>query len=785
MLASRSPRMVGASVKRKEDPRLIMGEGKYTDDVQLNGMVHMAVLRSPHAHARIFRVDAYKALEHPDVLMVLTGPEAQDYWKGKFPLAGVRPGMKANSRWPLAIDVTRYVGEPVAVVAAASSDVARDALDLIDLDYRALTPVTDMEKAAEADSPLVHDALGTNIAVEASRTAGDPDRVFQEADGVVSVRVSQPRLIPNPMEPRSVIASYERGNGNMTMWLSTQGPHLEREIICEVLGFPEQKLRIISIDVGGGFGCKVDSYSEAVIAPLLAMLLNRPVKWSEDRQEHFLSTIHGRGEAQYVDAAYRNDGTLIGLHIRYITDLGAYCLGGSHAIIENLTPSGVQGPYNVRNLSSTTLGIYTNKVPMGPYRGYGQHASSHCLERAMDLIAGKLNMDPVEVRRRNFIAPEAFPYRTAIGGHYDSGDYGAALDKALSISDYETLREQQKQLREQGELMGIGVATTVDASGFGPGSGFSARAGYETAIVRVNASGQITVITGSSPHGQGHETTFAQIAADQLSVPLAGVEVLYGDTSVIPQGSGTRASRSAVVGGSAIVLASQRVLAKATELAAGLLKIDPEFVVFEGGNFFTEDIPDQHVTWQDVAKAAYGVLSPPRGLERGLEATAYWEPSDYTYPFSANVAVVRIDKDTGEVTLTSYVSVDDCGTVINPMVVDGQVHGGLAQGIGAALLEEAVWDDTGQLLTGSFMDYAMPTAEDFPMFTLDRTVTPSPTNPLGVKGMGESPTIAAVPAIVNAVVDALSHLGVTHVDIPLKSEKIWKILKDQALIRNQ
>ena len=791
MLSSQTPRMVGASVKRKEDPRLIIGEGKYTDDVQLRGMVHMAVLRSPHAHARILGIDASNALERPDVLMVLTGEEAQEHWKMQFPLVGVQEGMRAKARWPLAVDVARYVGEPVVAVAAASSGAARDALDLIDVDYAPLPPVVDMEKAAEADSPLVYDDLGTNICVEASRTVGDPDRAFQEADGVVSVHVSQPRLIPNPMEPRTVIASYERGTGNMTMWLSTQGPHFERDIISMMLGLPDHKLRIIAIDIGGGFGCKIDIYSEAVIAPLLAMLLNRPIKWAEDRQEHFLSTIHGRGEAQYVDAAYKNDGTLTAIRMRYFTDLGAYCVGNSHAIVQMLTPTGAQGVYRVRDLSWTTLGVYTNKVPVGPYRGYGQHATAHFLERAMDMIALELSMDPAEVRRRNFIPPEAFPYRTAIGGNYDSGDYGAALDKALSVSSYEALREQQKQLRERGELMGIGVATTVDASGFGP-EGTMADVvdedphlipGYETAIVRMNASGKVTVITGSSPQGQGHETTYAQIAADQLDVPLNDVDVMHGDTSVIPQGVGTWGSRSAVVGGGAVILASQRVVAKATEIAAGLLKIDPEFVVMEGGIFFTEDIPGRQVTWLDVGNAAYGIPDPPRGLERGLEATAYWQPSSLTYPFSANVAVVRIDKDTGEVTLTSYVSVDDCGTVINPMIVEGQRHGGLAQGIGAALLEEAVWDDAGQLLTGSFMDYAMPTAEDFPTFTLDRTVTPSPHNPLGLKGMGESPTIAAVPAIVNAVVDALAPMGVTHVDIPVKAEKVWRILKDKGLAR--
>jgi len=510
------------------------------------------------------------------------------------------------------------------------------------------------------------------------------------------------------------------------------------------------------------------------------MKLNRPVKWAEDRQEHFLSTIHSRGELQYVEAAYKSDGELLGLRIQYFTDLGAYCVGGSHSVVELLTPSGAQGVYKVRNISWTTYGVYTHRVPVGPYRGYGQHATSYFLERVIDLIARRLDLDPVAVRRLNFISPDAFPYRTPIGGQYDSGDYETALDKALELAGYDDLRDQQQKLRERGELMGIGLATTVDASGFGPASGMSARPGHETAIVRVDAGARVTVITGSSPHGQGHETTFAQIAADELGLPMEDVDVVFGDTLVIPQGVGTRASRSIVVGGSAIVTASQRVKAKATEIAAGLLHIDPEFVVLEGGRFFTEDIPDRYVSWPDVANVAHGSPSPPGGIERGLEATSYWEPPDYTYPYSANVAVVRIDKDTGEVKLTSYVSVDDCGTVVNPMVVEGQVHGGLAQGIGAALFEEAVWDDSGQLVTGSFMDYAMPLAQEFPMFTIDRTVTPSPLNPLGVKGMGESPTVAAVPALVNAVVDAMAHLGVTHVDIPLKPEKVWRVLREHG-----
>jgi len=781
MLSGQSPRMVGASVKRKEDPRLIIGEGKFTADVELRGMAHMAVLRSPHAHARILQIDAAEALRLPGVLAVLTGTEARERCRSQFPLAGVKEGMRTTSRWPMAVDVARYVGEPVAVVVATSAEAARDALEQIHVDYQPLPPVVDLEQAADASSPLVHEHLGTNLAVESTRVVGDPDRAFQLADGIVSLRLTQPRLIPNPVEARAVVASYERGTGNMTMWLTTQGPHFERALIAEVLGFPEHKLRIIAIDVGGGFGCKIDAYSEAVIAPMLSIQLNRPVKWAEDRQEHFLSTIHGRGELQYVDAAYRKDGTLLGLRIRYFTDLGAYCLGGSHAVVETLTPSGAQGVYKVRDLRWTSYGVYTNKVPVGPYRGYGQHATSYFLERIMDLIARELDLSPVEVRRKNFISADAFPYRTPIGGNYDSGNYGAALDKALGLAGYGQLRVEQSALRARGELMGIGLAVTVDASGFGPSSGLSARPGHETAIVRVDAGARVTVATGSSPHGQGHETTFAQIAADALDIPFEDVDVVFGDTQIIPQGVGTRASRSLVVGGSAIVLASQRVKAKATEIAAGLLQIDPEYVMLEGGKFFTEDVPDRHVTWADVAGAAHGIPSPPRGLERGLGATAYWEPPSYTYPFCANVAVVRIDKETGEVKLTSYVSVDDCGTVVNPMVVEGQIHGGLAQGIGAALIEEAVWDSAGQLMTGSFLDYSMPLAEEFPMFTLDKTVTPSPHNPLGAKGMGESPTIAAVPAVVNAVVDALAHLGVTHLDIPLKPEKVWRVLKEKGM----
>jgi carbon-monoxide dehydrogenase large subunit len=777
MISGQVSKWIGAAVKRKEDPRLITGEGKYTGDVQLSGMTYMAVLRSPHAHAHIRRIETARARRQPGVLMVLTGQEVEPHCQMQFRLAGVREGMNTKSRWPMATAVAKYAGEPVAVVLATSHGRAQDALERIEVDYESLPAVMDLEKAVEGGAPLVHEDLGTNLCVEISGRAGDPDRAFREADGVVSARLVQPRLIPSPLEPRAVVASYERGTGNMTLWLSTQAPHLERSAVVDVLGFPENKLRVIAVDVGGGFGCKIDTYPETILAAHLSMQLARPVKWVEDRQEHFLCTSHGRGEVQYVEAAYRRDGTLSGLRLRYYTDLGAYCNGGSHAVVGMLTPSGATGVYRVRDLAWTTYGVYTHKVPVGPYRGYGQHATAYVIERVMDLIAHALNMDPVEVRRQNFIAAEAFPYQTPTGREYDSGDYEAVLDKALQLAEYEVLREEQRRLRQQGGFMGIGIATTVDASGFGPSSALSVRPGYEGATVRVDPTSKVTVLTGSSPHGQGMETTFAQIAADELGVPFEDVEVVHGDTSITPRGSGTRASRSLVVGGTAIVKAGERVKAKAMQIAGALLHIDPQYVTLEQGKFFVEDIPDRHVTWADVSREAYDPRHLPSDLERGLEATAYWEPLAYTYPCSASVAVVYIDKDTGEVTLTKYIYVDDCGTVVNPLVVDGQVHGGLAQGIGAALLEEAIWDASGQLLTGSFMDYALPSAAALPRFTLDRMVTPSPHNPLGAKGMGESPTIAAPPAIVNAVVDALAHLGVTHIDMPIKPEKVWRILR--------
>ena len=603
---------VGASIRRKEDFRLIQGEGIYTGDVQPREATVMAVLRSPHAHARIRSMDIDSARVLPGVLAVMTGAELNALCVSRLPLAGVREHMKAVARWPMADGVARYEGEPVALVVAENAYIARDALELIEVDYEPMPAVVDCEKGLEAGSPLVHEHLGTNLCVTSSRAVGDPDSAFAAADGVLSFRLVEPRLIPNAMEPRAVTASYERGVGELTLWMSTQSPHLERTAVAGVVGLADSRVRVLSRDVGGGFGAKIDTYPESIMAAVMAMRLNRPVRWVEERQEEFTSTIHGRGEVQYVEAAYRNDGKLLALRTRYYTDMGAYCFGGTHGVAETLTPSGAAGAYTVEHLYWEIYGVYTNKMTVGPYRGYGQHATAYAAERVMDEIARGLGLDPAEVRRRNLIPASEFPYRAPTGRFHDSGDYHLGLQRVLDLAGYDRLREEQSRLRESGRLLGIGIATTVDASGFGPAGALSVRPGYETSTVQVDSTGAVTIHTGSSPHGQGHETTFAQIAADELAVPVEDVSVVYGDTFLIPQGNGTRASRSIVVGGSAVVEASRQVRDKALRLAAALLRTEPEFVELRHGGFYAEDIPDRCVTWRDVASASFGPSRFPR-----------------------------------------------------------------------------------------------------------------------------------------------------------------------------
>ena len=777
MATGQVSKMVGASVKRKEDPRMITGAGSYTDDIQPKGAKYMEVLRSPHGHARIRRIDTVRAAQSSGVVAVLTGKDVNSQCKIPFPLYAIMDQMHQVDRWPVATEVVRFVGEPVAVVAANSAAAARDALDLIEVDYEPLPAAVDLEASAGSGAPLVHEAIGTNLCYEASGSSGDPDRAFREADGTVSVRMEQPRLIPNPIEARAVVAAYHPTSGDLTLWVTTQSPHIESSIVARMLGISESKLRVVAVDVGGAFGCKINTYPESIMAAVLAMRLGQPVKWAEDRQENFISTSHGRGQVQYVEAAYKKDGTILGLKLKIYADLGAYCQVLSHAI-PTLTPSMAPGVYSFRDIAWTTYGVFTNKVPYDAYRGAGRPEGAYIIERTVDLIADALKLDPIEIRRRNFISKDSFPYETPTGMVYDSGNYDAALDKALVISDYPELRREQAQARQQGRIMGIGVTTTVEVCGFGPAIAMGGLSGFESATVRVDSTGGVTVFTGSSPHGQGEETAFAQLTADELGIPFDTVTVVHGDTSVVPRGGGTMGSRSMAVGGSAIAFANLRVIEKAKQIAAALLKVDQDHITLEEGRFSAEDIQDRFVTWADVAGEAYAGLNLPSDLERGLEATAFWEPEGLTFPFSAHVAVVEIDVDTGEVQLTKYFAVDDCGTVVNPMLVEGQVHGGIAQGIGQALLEGAVWDDSGQLVTGSFMDYSMPFAEEFPQFILDRTVTPTQMNPLGVKGIGEMATIASTPTVASAVADALSPLGVAHIDVPIHSEKVWRILRD-------
>ena len=781
MVTGQISRMIGASVKRKEDPALITGEGKYTDDVHLRGMTYMMLLRSPHAAARVRRIDVSRVLEHPNVLAVMTGEECRQLCQGPFPRDATIPGLKTVDRWPIATDRVCFVGEIVAAVVASDQGTARDALELIQVDYEPLPAVVDMEQASQPGSPLVHPELGTNAFFEPSGTGGDPDSAFNQADGLVSARLAQNRLIPSPMEGRAVVASYERGSQTLTMWVSTQSPHLERAVVAAMVGIPENRVRVIAKDVGGGFGCKGNTYPEPIIAGLLSVRLARPVKWTEERQENFVSTSHGRGQVQYVEAAYKNDGTLLGMRLRLYADLGAYTNRISH-VIPTFTPSMAPGVYRVQNFSWSAALVFTNKTPYDAYRGAGRPDAAYMIERVMDLIAQKLNMDPVDVRRKNFIPADALPYVTPSNMPYDTGNYEPALDKVLQLAGYDRLRQEQERLRRQGELMGIGVTTTTEMCGVGPSAHMGGIGGYESAVVRVDPTAKVTVLTGTSPHGQGTVTSFAQIVADDLGVPFDDIQVIHGDTEVVPKGVGTFGSRGLVVGGSAVLKAGQLVKQKAAQIAAVLLGVEPERVVLEGGTFYVEDVQDRYVNWADVAREAYGAQNLPPDVDPGLEATSYWEPPGLTFPFSAHVAVVRIDPDTGEVKLTNYFTVDDCGTVINPVLVEGQIHGGLAQGIGQALMEEAVWDDTGQLVSGSFLDYAIPTAEDFPTFTLDRTVTPSPHNPMGAKGVGELGTVAATPTVVNAVVDALSHLGVSHVDMPIKPEKVWRILREKGVV---
>ncbi|HEU5102733.1 MAG TPA: molybdopterin cofactor-binding domain-containing protein [Roseiflexaceae bacterium] len=765
--------LIGARVKRKEDPRLITGRGNYVGDLKLPGMHHVAFVRSPYAHARVRGIDAKAALNRPGVVAVVTGRDVANMC-GPMPIGGGEGGAAPDpasdtrpTHYALSIDRTRHVGEAVAAVIAITPEIAADAAAEVQVDWEPLPAVVDMLKAREDGAPRLFEDVANNIDHIWTRKRGDPDAAFAGAHRVVSQRIASQRLSGVPMEGRAVVAAPDAVSGGLTVWTSCQGPHLNRGNLAKVLRMQENQIRVIAPDVGGGFGVKIYSYPEEILLAALAREYRMPLRWAETRLEHMATTCHGRAQVFDLDLAVQEDGTITGLRMRGVGDLGAYPVDPG---IPDLTGQMGVGVYNIPSVDIEITCVYTNTTPVAAYRGAGRPEAAYYIERMIDIVADELGLDPIEVRRKNFIPPEKFPYKTPCGPTYDSGEYDKALTRVLEISNYAALREEQKRRQSHASgsssLLGVGVACYVEMCGFGP---------YESAVVRVDPTGTVTVFTGISPHGQGGGTTFAQLIADELGVDFDKIIINYGDTGNTPMGQGTMGSRSIAVGGAALVRAASKVRDKVRQIAAHMLEAAPDDIVLEQGLYQVKGVPARSLTLAQVAEQAYSDGLPSE-IEAGLEASDFFVPK-LIYPFGAHVAVVEVERETGIVRIRDYYTVDDCGPRISPMLVEGQVHGGLAQGIAQALLEEIVYDESGQLLSGSLMDYAVPRADDFVTFNTDQTVTPTPFNPLGVKGIGEAATIGSTPAIANAVLDALSSLGVRHLDVPLRSEKVWRAIE--------
>ena len=791
---------VGQRVKRTEDPRLIKGLAHYVDDIRLPDTLHVCFVRSIYPHARINSIDTSAALAAPGVVAVYTGKDIAGKL-GPVPCASALPDLKVPDFRPLANDKVLFVGHPIAAVVATDRYVARDAVDLVMVDYEDLPAVVDVEEAAKGTT-VIHENFGDNIAYKMSSGEGDVDAGLAAADHVIKQRILHNRLAPIAMEPRGVLARYFPGEEELTVWSSTQIPHLLRTQLALMIGIPENKLRVITPEVGGGFGSKLNVYGEEALLGWISMQLGKPVKWIETRRENIQATIHGRGQVGYIEIGCKNDGTITGLRYNVFADLGAYHQLLTPAI-PTLTGLMLSGAYKIPAIQINITACFTNKMATDAYRGAGRPEATYIVERAMDLVASELGVDTAEVRRRNFPAANEFPFHTATGLEYDSGNYEVALDKAQQIIGYAKLREEQKKARDEGRLIGIGVSTYVEICALGPYAAMPA-GGWESATVRIEPTGKVTILTGASPHGQGQETSFAQIAADELGVDMNDITVIHGDTGVVQYGIGTFGSRATAVGGTAVLVAIQKLKEKAQKIAAHMLQADASRVSFEGGRYSlqaataaaagTSDpvvpvgeapagaLPEPEtngrssLTIQEIALAAHIAKEIPPDTEPGLSATYFYEPKNFTFPFGTHIAVVEVDRETGDIKFLRYVAVDDCGKVINPLLVDGQVHGGIVQSIGQALFEEVVYDEQGQLVTGTLMDYALPRASHIPNFELDRTETPSPVNPLGVKGVGEAGTIGATPAIVGAVVDALAPFGVKHLDMPIRPESVWKII---------
>jgi aerobic carbon-monoxide dehydrogenase large subunit len=772
---------IGTPVERKEDARLLKGETRWVDNMTLPGMLWMAVVRSPYAHAKIKNVDLSRALSTEGVVAAFSGAELADEWAGSLPCAWPVTGdCRIPQHRPLTADKARYAGDGVAVVVAESRALAKDAAELVDVDYEPLTPVTDVAEAVSESAPLVHDEYDENRAYTWTLQNGEVDRLFSEAAVTVKEHYRQQRLIPNAIEPRSVLVQPVLATGEYTMWSATQVPHIARVTLSGTTGIPETKLRVIAPDVGGGFGSKLNVYAEEALCLVLARRLGLPVKWTEERSENYVATIHGRDLLQEIELAATEEGRITAVRVRLTAAMGAYMQLVSPGI-PLLGAWLYAGAYDVQGYDFECVGVFTNTTPTDAYRGAGRPEATYAIERALDALAGRLGKDPVEIRRLNFITE--FPAPIASGLEIDSGNFNASLDKALELIDYEGFRREQAERREGSDpkQVGIGFSTYIEMCGLAPSRILGAvrygAGGWDAATVRCLPTGSVQVLIGTSPHGQGHVTTFSQIVADQLGVPIENVEVLHGDTTVIPLGMDTYGSRSLAVGGVALYHATEKVKAKARRIAAHQLEVAEDDLEYEGGRFTVKGT-DKSMTVTDAALAAWTAHNLPDGLEPGLEDTAVYDPPNFSWPSGCHIALVEVDTETGAVDLTRYVAVDDVGKVINPMIVDGQVHGGIAQGVAQALYEEAVYDEEGNLVTGSMTDYLVPSAVELPNFELERTESPSPTNPLGVKGVGETGTIASPAAVINAVVDALSPFGITDVEMPASPERVWTAIQE-------
>ncbi|MCN9240496.1 xanthine dehydrogenase family protein molybdopterin-binding subunit [Streptomyces sp. RY43-2] len=779
-------REVGRARLRKEDARLVTGQTTWTDNIQMTGLLHLAILRSPMAHARVDRVDVSPALERPGVVAAFAGRDLAD-GLGSLPCAWpVTEDIVMPDHPPVAVDEVRYAGDPVAVVVARDRYAAADALEAIEVDYTPLPPVLDLEAALAEDAPLVHADKGTNRCyVWPLATGEDYARVKERADVVLTRRYRQQRLIPSAMEPRAVVVTPLPASGEYTLHSTTQIPHILRIMLAMVTGIPEHKLRVIAPDVGGGFGSKLQVYGEEALALAVARRLGRPVKWTESRSEGCLATHHGRGMIQDVEIAATREGRLLGLKVDLLADMGAYLMLVTPGV-PILGAFMYPGIYKMDAYDFTCTGVFTTRTPTDAYRGAGRPEATFAIERIMDELAAELGLDPIELRRRNWIRREEFPYPSIAGLTYDSGDYAAATDKALALFGYDDLRAEQQKRHERGDpvRLGIGVSTYTEMCGLAPsrvlGDLRYGAGGWEAASIRMLPTGKVEVVTGTSPHGQGHVTSWSQIAADVLGVPFEDVEVVHGDTKAAPQGMDTYGSRSLVVGGAAVHQAAVKVVGKARKVAAHLLEADEDDLDFAGGVFSVKGSPEARTTIQEIAFAAFSSHDMPEGMEPTINAEHVMDPENFSYPHGTHLCAVEVDTETGRSTIRSYVCVDDVGRVVNPLIVEGQVHGGVAQGIGQALYEEAVYDDEGNLVSGTLADYLVPSAVDLPDFVTDRTETPATSNPLGAKGVGESGTIAATPAVVNAIVDALRPLGVTDVAMPCTPQRVWQAIEEAS-----